>query len=81
MGHHFGKEILENDKKSTTETLYKLIEETEEEVYVYVRKKRGIEVGFSALPIATLNPDFSDCGVFWVREVDFKKIFEPYVMN
>ena len=68
-------------KKYTTGTLYKLIQPTEEESYVYVRKKNGKEVGFSILPIATLNPDFSCCGVFWVKEKDFTKVFKPYVIN
>ncbi len=49
---------------------------TPEDVYGYIRIFRGDEVGFSVLPIATLTPDFSNCGVFWVKKKDFFVAFE-----
>ena len=62
-------------------TVYKPIVPLEEEVFVYVRKLRGKEVGFSALPTATRNPDFSNCGIFWVRQKDFNKIFQEHIID
>lgn len=56
--------------------IYELIEKEEEDVYVYVRALQGDEVGFSVLDKAVKNPDFSDCGMFWVREKDFEMMFK-----
>lgn len=44
--------------------------------YGYIRAFKGDEVGFSVLEYATSYPDFSNCGIFWVREKDFFKVFE-----
>ena len=45
--------------------------------YVYVRIMKGDEVGFSVLDEITDHPDFSNCGVFYVRQTDFMKHFVP----
>ena len=45
-------------------------------IYAYIRAFKGDEVGFSVLEYATSYPDFSNCGVFWVKEKDFFKVFE-----
>jgi len=65
-------------KKYTTGIIYEPIEPLEEEVYAYVHAVRNGEVGFSALPTATRTPDFSNCGIFWVKKNDFTSMFKPY---
>lgn len=50
----------------------------EEGIFAYVRGWQKGEVGFSVLDEATNNPDFSNCGVFWVLPTDFVKIFEVH---
>lgn len=65
-------------KKYKTGIVYEPIEPLEEPVYVYVHEVRNGEVGFSALPVATRTPDFSNCGIFWVKRKDFRLMFKPY---
>ena len=50
----------------------------EDYVFAYVRGWENGEVGFSVLDYAAGNPDFSNCGIFWVRPHDFIKLFEVY---
>ena len=59
-------------------TVYRAKEELgiEDHVFAYVRGWENGEVGFSVLEEATDNPDFSNCGVFWVRPSDFVRIFD-----
>ena len=45
-------------------------------IFAYIRAFKGKEVGFSVFEYATSHPDFSNCGVFWVKENDFFKVFE-----
>ena len=46
--------------------------------YAYVRGFRDDDtVGFSVLGKYSKTPDFSDCGVFWVKTEDFLKVFTP----
>lgn len=46
--------------------------------YIYVRGFRDDDtVGFSVLGEYSKNPDFSDCGVFWVKTEAFLKVFKP----
>ncbi|MBR4150566.1 MAG: hypothetical protein IKR08_04225 [Firmicutes bacterium] len=52
---------------------------TEEPVFAYVRFFKDGEIGFSVLDEAFSDPDFSNCGVFWVRPEDFPIVFMPYV--
>ena len=52
---------------------------TPEKIYGYVRAFRGGEVGFSVLDVATSKPDFSNCGVFWVKPEDFMRTFKFYL--
>lgn len=42
--------------------------------YTYIRVIRGDEVAFSVLEEITDHPDFSNCGVFWVKKEDFRKL-------
>ena len=60
-----------------TNTIYELKVSAEEDAFVYIRAFKDGEIGFSVLDEATLKPDFSNCGVFWVRENDFKRVFKP----
>ena len=47
-----------------------------EEAYCYIRTVKGNkEVAFSVLDEKTSFPDFSNCGVFWLRIEDFTKMF------
>lgn len=48
------------------------------EIYGYVRAWKNGKVGYSALDEATDEPDFSDCGIFWVAPEDFAKVFMVY---
>ena len=68
-----------NIRKLTIGSIYKA-KDTPEDVYAYIRAFRGNEVGFSVLSEATVTPDFSNCGVFWVKKTDFFVVFEssPY---
>lgn len=50
----------------------------EEDVYAYVRAWQGGEVGFSVVDKPSRNPDFSNCGVFWVAPEHFCFVFEKY---
>ena len=59
-------------------TIYKPIVPLEEEVFLYVRKFKNDEVGFSVLDKATHHPDFSNCGIFWVKAKDFLSVFDVY---
>lgn len=46
------------------------------EAYCYIRTIKGNEeVAFSVLDEKTSRPDFSECGVFWIRIEDFNKMF------
>ncbi|MCI7146454.1 MAG: hypothetical protein MR991_08460 [Clostridiales bacterium] len=58
--------------------IYKSTLSSDEDVYAYVRGIEGGKVGFSVLDEATRSPDFTNCGVFWVREKDFTKVFSTY---
>lgn len=60
--------------------IYKLKNEmnVEDAPFAYVRGWENGEVGFSVLDEVTSTPDFSNCGVFWVRKDDFTKMFELY---
>lgn len=61
------------------DVIYKTIEPGEDgNVYAYVRGWTKTEIGFSVLDEAVKDPDFSNCGVFWVRPEDFKTLFEIY---
>lgn len=60
-------------------SIYKAVGLPEDNVvYGYVRGWHGNEVGFSVLDEPFNDPDFSDCGIFWVAPEDFIKIFEVY---
>ncbi len=50
----------------------------EDPIYAYVRalNEQG-EIGFSVLDHITNRPDYSECGVFWVRPQDFLMVFRP----
>ncbi len=50
----------------------------EEDVFAYVRFFKDGEVGFSVLDHPSLRPDFSQCGVFWVKPEDFLLTFDPF---
>lgn len=52
---------------------------TSETIYGYVRAYRGPDVGFSVLDVATSSPNFSNCGVFWVKPEDFMKTFKYFM--
>ena len=67
-------------KTYKTGTIYKPIVQLEEDVYAYVHEIKNGEVGFSALPIVTRTPDFSNCGIFWVKKQDFTSMFEPCIV-
>ena len=59
--------------------IYKTIEPCEDgDIYAYVRGWSDTEIGFSVLDKAVENPDFSNCGMFWVKPKDFKKLFKIY---
>ena len=51
--------------------------ELEEDVFAYVRFFKDGEVGFSVMDHPSLRPDFSECGVFWVKPEDFLLVFRP----
>lgn len=48
------------------------------EVYGYIRDWKNGEVGYSVLDYASDSPDFSNCGVFWMKPEDFGKVFMIY---
>ena len=54
---------------------------TPEPVYGYVRGFKNDEVGFSVLDVPTNFPDFSNCGIFWIKKKDFFKVFEIAIFN
>ncbi len=47
-------------------------------IYGYIRTIRAGEVGFSVLEEPVEDPDFSNCGVFYVKPKDFTRVFEVY---
>ena len=53
----------------------------EEDVFAYVRFLKDGEIGFSVLDHPSLRPDFSQCGVFWVKPEDFLMTFDPFDLN
>ena len=59
-------------------TIYVPSTPTPEPVYCYIRGYRGSTVGFSALDYLSSAPDFSYCGIFWIRKNDFQIMFRPY---
>lgn len=50
----------------------------DEEVYAYIRGFKDNLIGFSVLDEATSHPDFSNCGIFWLKTEDFDFVFEEY---
>lgn len=60
-------------------SIYKAVDlPSDNAVYGYIRGRHGSEVGFSVLDEPLNDPDFSDCGIFWVAPEDFISIFEVY---
>lgn len=60
-------------------SIYKAVGLPEDnEVYGYIRGWKGNEVGFSVLDKALNDPNFSDCGIFWVAPEAFTMLFEVY---
>ena len=47
-------------------------------VYGYVRDWKNGKVGYSVIDEATDDPDFSNCGVFWMAPEDFAKVFTVF---
>ena len=47
-------------------------------IYGYVRAWKNGQVGYSVLEEASLDPDFSDCSMFWTSPEDFAKVFKVY---
>ena len=50
---------------------------SDEPIFAYIRFLKDGEIGFSVLDEAVSRPDYSNCGVFWVRPEDFLKVFRP----
>lgn len=48
----------------------------DEPVYAYIRSCKQHEVGFSVLASIEQEPDFSNCGMFWLAPQDFDEFFE-----
>ena len=48
----------------------------EEPVYAYIRECTQSEIGFSVLDVIAGEPDFSNCGMFWLSPQDFDEFFE-----
>lgn len=59
--------------------IYKPAQPLEEDVFAYILDFNGKEIGFAVLDEATRNPDFSNCGMFWVDPYDFTALFKPYM--
>lgn len=57
--------------------IYMPCKKLEAPAYVYVRFVKDDELGFSVLDNITNRPDYSQCGVFWVKQRDFLKMFRP----
>ncbi|MBQ6371467.1 MAG: hypothetical protein IJJ21_07785 [Firmicutes bacterium] len=55
--------------------IYEPVQPLEDDVYAYIRGLAGNEIGFSVLDEATEHPDFSNCGMFWLKKKDFMKFF------
>ncbi|MDO4485075.1 MAG: hypothetical protein Q4C46_00610 [Bacillota bacterium] len=59
--------------------IYKAVNLPEKcDVFAYIHKCNKKEVAFSVLDEAVENPDFSNCGMFWVRPQEFTLLFEVY---
>ena len=71
-----GMTVLDKDTV-VFNTIYINKVELEEAVFAYVRFLKDGEVGFSVMDAPYIRPDFSDCGVFWVRPEDFLRTFRP----
>lgn len=73
-------EMSENiDLKLRQDAIYTPKEpEHTDKLFLYIRGWRRDQLGFSVLDVATDEPDFSDCGVFWVYPKDFCKLFREY---
>ncbi len=56
--------------------IYEPVMELEDDVYAYIRAFMDREIGFSVLDEATLHPDFSHCGMFWLKKKDFAEFFK-----
>lgn len=59
-----------------TDAVYKPKEPLEVPVFAYIRECREDEVGFSVIERIERNPDFSNCGIFWLSPIDFDEFFE-----
>lgn len=46
-------------------------------IYGYIRAFKGDEVAVSVMDKLTETPDFSGCGVFWLKTEDFARLVEP----
>lgn len=66
-------------KSINSKIIYKPAEPVGGDVFAYVRAFNGKEVGFSVLDEATRKPDFSNCGIFWVRPEDFALLFKAHM--
>lgn len=49
----------------------------EEPIFGYIRFLKDGELGFSVLDEPVSRPDYSNCGLFWVKPEDFLKMFRP----
>lgn len=68
-----------NNKVIHSNGVYMLKEKEDEiDVYIYIRGWNKNEIGFSVLEEDTDYPDFSNCGVFWVKHKDFNRMFRKY---
>lgn len=60
--------------------IYKPAQQLEEDVFAYILDFNGKEIGFAVLDKATKNPDFSNCGMFWLSPYDFANFFKPHML-
>lgn len=56
--------------------IYQPVQPLEDDVYAYIRAWQGDEIGFSVLDKVTKHPDFTHCGMFWLKREDFEDVFK-----